>query len=199
MNNRIGMIKYSIDKHSCLLYHSTDDLFDILGPYFKEGLENNNFCAWILPESMRIEEAESALGKTIKDLNHYIAIKQIEIIDCKNFYLKSGTFNALDVLRYWAQKENQILEKGFDGIRVCGDGTWGLKEEYWASFRTYEQEVDTILKRSKQRMTAVCTYCVNHLELQQLLDIGTFHKTTLCKKTGQWDNLSPYDFDIVTN
>ncbi len=30
--------------HFCLFYETVDDLSDILIPYFKAGLENNEFC-----------------------------------------------------------------------------------------------------------------------------------------------------------
>jgi MEDS: MEthanogen/methylotroph, DcmR Sensory domain len=197
--NKVDVIKYTPpDKHSCVLYSSTGDLFEVLAPYFKAGLENNEFCIWILSEPLKIEEAKFALSKAVKDLDYYIVEKQIEIWDYKEFYLKFGTFTAFDMLKYWAKKEREVLEQGFHGMRVSGDGTWGLKE-YWLSLRDYEQEINAILNLSKQHMTAICTYCVNKLELQQLLDIGTFHQTVLCKKMGQWTNLTAYDFDIATN
>jgi len=33
--------------HLCLLYQTKKDLIDVLVPYFKAGLENNEFCMWV--------------------------------------------------------------------------------------------------------------------------------------------------------
>ena len=33
--------------HLCLFYETKEDLTDILVPYFKAGLQNNEFCMWI--------------------------------------------------------------------------------------------------------------------------------------------------------
>jgi len=34
---------------------------DVLIPYFKAGLENNEFCLWVIPEPLDEEEAKEAL------------------------------------------------------------------------------------------------------------------------------------------
>lgn len=36
--------------HFCLFYQTKEDLIDILVPYFKAGLENNEFCMWVTSE-----------------------------------------------------------------------------------------------------------------------------------------------------
>jgi len=33
--------------HLCQFYHTKEDLIEILVPYFKAGLENNEFCMWV--------------------------------------------------------------------------------------------------------------------------------------------------------
>ncbi|MFH1416584.1 MAG: MEDS domain-containing protein [Elusimicrobiota bacterium] len=33
--------------HLCQFYRTKQDLIEILVPYFKQGLENNEFCMWI--------------------------------------------------------------------------------------------------------------------------------------------------------
>ncbi|HEY0087527.1 MAG TPA: MEDS domain-containing protein, partial [Candidatus Lokiarchaeia archaeon] len=43
--NFIGKIPWGT--HFCQFYQAKDDLIDILVPYFKAGLENDEFCMWI--------------------------------------------------------------------------------------------------------------------------------------------------------
>ena len=49
--------------HFCQFYQTKEDLMDILVPYFKEGLENNEFCLWITSQPLEVEEAKEVLGK----------------------------------------------------------------------------------------------------------------------------------------
>ena len=44
--------------HLCLFYQTAEDLIDILVPYFKAGLRNNEFCLWITSEPLNKEVAE---------------------------------------------------------------------------------------------------------------------------------------------
>ena len=45
--------------HVCQFYQTKDDLTDILVPYFKVGLENNEFCMWITGDLLDEKEIRS--------------------------------------------------------------------------------------------------------------------------------------------
>ncbi|MHB8101140.1 MAG: MEDS domain-containing protein [Methanosarcina sp.] len=55
--------------HFCQLYQTKEDLMDILLPYFKAGLENNEFCVWVTSESLDAEEAKDDLRRTVPDFS----------------------------------------------------------------------------------------------------------------------------------
>jgi len=60
----IGVIdKVPWGTHFCQFYQTKEDLIDILVPYFKAGLENNESCVWITCEPLTDEEAKKALQK----------------------------------------------------------------------------------------------------------------------------------------
>ena len=80
--------------HLCQFYQTKEDLIDILVPYFKAGLENNEFCMWITAEPLHVDEAKKTLGKVVKDLDTYIANGQIEIMDAGQWYTKTGSFDV---------------------------------------------------------------------------------------------------------
>jgi hypothetical protein len=42
--------------HFCQFYQTRKDLIDILVPYFKAGLENNEFCMWVTSEPLNVDE-----------------------------------------------------------------------------------------------------------------------------------------------
>ena len=67
--------------HLCQFYQTKKDLIDILVPYFKAGLENNEFCMWITSEPLKVEDAKAALKIVVKNLDHFIKKGQIKILD----------------------------------------------------------------------------------------------------------------------
>jgi hypothetical protein len=46
--------------HFCHFYETKEDLLDILIPYFKVGLESNEFCIWAVLDPLNEEEATNA-------------------------------------------------------------------------------------------------------------------------------------------
>ena len=38
--------------HFCLFYETKEDLLDTLVPYFKAGLEHNEFCVWVVADAL---------------------------------------------------------------------------------------------------------------------------------------------------
>ena len=53
--------------HVCMFYELKEDLLDTVGPYFKAGLESNEFCLWAPSEPVTVEEAHLALSRRIPD------------------------------------------------------------------------------------------------------------------------------------
>src|SRR5437870_12490583 len=67
--------------HFCYFYETTQDLLDTLVPYFIAGLENKEFCLWIVSNSelLTLEEAKDALRQALPDLERYLEEGSIEI------------------------------------------------------------------------------------------------------------------------
>ena len=130
--------------HFCQFYRTKEDLIDILVPYFKAGLEDNEYCMWVTSEPLTSQEAKRVLGGKVKNFDEYIKKGQIEIIDYDQWYTKSGCFNLDIVLESWVEKEKHVLERGFDGLRVSGNTFW-LEESCWRDFTNYEETVNKVI------------------------------------------------------
>jgi hypothetical protein len=59
--------------HFCQFYATSQDLIEILVPYFKEGLAANEFCMWVTSEPLQVDQATAALRWAVPDLDGYIA------------------------------------------------------------------------------------------------------------------------------
>jgi PAS domain S-box-containing protein len=170
--------------HFCQFYQTKQDLIDILVPYFKAGLENNEFCMWITSEPLMVAEAQEAIREIVKDFDEYLRKGQIEVISYDEWYLLGGTFNDDRVLDGWVSKLEQALARGYSGLRLTGNTFW-LERNHWQAFTEYEAKVNNVI--GQYRMLALCTYSLNKCDAAAVIDVVKNHQFALIKQKGSWD------------
>ncbi|MCL4377410.1 MAG: MEDS domain-containing protein [Actinobacteria bacterium] len=177
--------------HFCQFYKTKDDLIDILVPYFKTGLENNEYCMWITSEPLPKEKAAEALKKSLPDSDNYIKKRQIEIIPYDEWYLKDGSFKSERVLSGWVEKLNKALSRRYEGLRLTGNTFW-LEKKDWISFTDYEEAVNNIIGQYK--MLALCSYCLDKCNATDILDVVSNHEFALIRSEKKWQLFENYKY-----
>jgi len=170
--------------HFCQFYQTKQDLIEILVPYFKAGLENNEFCMWITSEPLMVSEAQEAMRKAVKDFDEYLRQGQIEVIPYNEWYLLGGKFSDDRVLAGWVSKLEQALARGYSGLRLTGNTFW-LERNHWRAFTEYEAKVNDVI--GKYNMLAICTYCLDRCDGAAVIDVVRNHQFALVKQGGRWD------------
>jgi PAS domain S-box-containing protein len=170
--------------HFCQFYETANDLIDILVPYFKAGLGDNEFCMWVTSEPLSREEAENAMRKAVPDFAKFLKRGQMEIVSYGEWYLKDGAFDLQRVLDAWIGKLNEALAKGYDGIRVAGNTAW-LEKKDWKDFADYEEKVNSVI--GKYRMIVVCTYSISKCGAAEVIDVICNHQFALIRREGKWE------------
>jgi PAS domain S-box-containing protein len=170
--------------HFCQFYENSQDLIETLVPYFREGLTSNEFCMWVTSEPLGVQQAREALKKVVPNLEDYIRSGQIEIIDYKDWYVRSGRFSADEVLKGWVDKLTAALDKGFEGLRLSGNTFW-LEKAVWEDFRRYEEAINNVIGGYK--MLAMCTYSLERCGATEILDVVANHEFALIKRQGRWE------------
>jgi signal transduction histidine kinase len=152
--------------------------------YFKAGLENKEFCLWVVSEPLTEPEAWNALRETIPELDEYRADGSIEIFHAREWYLKHGSFDIERVIRAWNDKLSRVLDRGYAGLRVSGDAGW-LERKDWSSLCHYEKMVnDSVVD---QNMTLLCTYPMATSGAADLLDVISTHQFAGAMRNGSWE------------
>ncbi len=170
--------------HFCQFYQTKQDLIEILVPYFKAGLEGNEFCMWITSAPLDQEEARQALQESLPDLNRYLQQGQIEILPYSEWYLGKGVFNSERVLKGWVKKLESALSRGFTGLRLSGNTFW-LEKANWRSFTDYEAAVNRVI--GKYNMLALCTYSLEKCNASEVIDVIRNHEFAIIKQEGRWE------------
>ncbi len=174
--------------HFCQFYKTKEDLLEILVPFFKSGLENNEFCIWVTSEPLNEKDATQAMMTAIPDFDGFLKKGQMEIIPHTDWYLKGGFFDSKRVMNGWIEKLNNALAKGYDGLRLTGNTFW-LEKKDLKSFSDYEEEVNSVIGKCK--IVAVCTYSLERSGASQVAELITTHQFAIMKREGKWD--------IITN
>jgi PAS domain S-box-containing protein len=170
--------------HCCLFYETKADLLDTLVSYCAAGLENREFCMWVVAAPLTEEDAVGALRQAVPDIDRYLADGSIEIVAARDWYLQDGTFNLERVIRGWNEKLARALDRGYSGVRVTGDTVW-LERTDWKDFCDYEESVNVAF--ANQRLAALCTYPLDACGAGEVLDVVRTHQFAIAKRRGEWD------------
>lgn len=170
--------------HFCHFYETKQDLLDVLLQYFAAGLENNEFCIWVVSDPLGEEEARRAFGEAIADAGRYLAAGRMEIVPHTEWYLKGGAFVAERVIDGWSRKLAEALANGFDGLRVNGNESW-LTDENRKDFLQYEKKLDE--KLAGQRMIVLCSYPLSGSSAAAVLDVARAHQFAAVRRRGNWE------------
>jgi PAS domain S-box-containing protein len=172
--------------HFCYFYETKQDLLDILVPYFKAGLENNEFCLWVISPPLTLEEVINALRKVVPDLDRHLMERSIEILPHDEWYFKEGVLDLSRVITGWNEKLNEALARGYEGMRVSGNKGW-IQKEGWREFRDYEKELAVLLE--DKRMIVLCHYLLAKHTAAEVLDVARNHLFTIARRYGNWEVL----------
>jgi PAS domain S-box-containing protein len=171
--------------HFCYFYETQQDLLDVLIPYFKTGLENQEFCLWVISNSelLTVEEATSALRDALPDLDRYVAERSIEVIGHEDWFLSGSTFDPHKVASRFREKLNEALARGYAGMRVNGSPAW-LRDAGKIELRKFEAELDELFPN--ERTIASCTYPLTSVGGQEIFDVVRTHQFAIARRQGKW-------------
>src|ERR1700682_5014913 len=170
--------------HFCLFYETQTDLLETLVSYCKAGLENQEFCLWVVAEPLTGEAAERALKRAVPDFDRYFADRSIEIVAARDWYLQDGTFDLNRVIGGWNEKLARASARGYAGVRVTGDTAW-LEKKDWKDFCEYEESLNQAV--ANQRLAVLCTYPLAACGAAEILDVVRTHQFAVTKRRGSWD------------
>jgi PAS domain S-box-containing protein len=98
--------------HICVFYTSEAELHEVLVPFVKAGLENNERCCWEVRSSASRDETTRVLADGLADFAEYLALAQIEIV------LSEGSAESAQPDRAIERRLDEAILAGFDGLRL---------------------------------------------------------------------------------
>jgi signal transduction histidine kinase len=170
--------------HFCVFYETNDDLVEMLIPYFKAGIENREFCFWVLAEHLTEDDARSALSRAMPLSDRHLIEQNIEFLRSEECYLKGGIFNLERVTSEWGDRLARALAAGYEGIRVSGYAGW-LQTREWPEFWKYEGSLNKSILDLP--MIVLCTYPLTGSRGSDILDVAHTHQCAVSRRGGNWE------------
>lgn len=167
----------------CHFYETGVDLFDILLPYFQQGLINNERCLWVVFEPYTVADAIQALCIVLPTVDQHLASGALEIVHYTQWYDHDTTHDLVWLIATWQEKLAQALADGYAGLRVNGNEAW-LTTQPWPEFLVYEETLRALI--AKQRMLVLCTYPLAVTSASELFDLARLHEFAIIKRHGKW-------------
>src|SRR3984957_118192 len=162
--------------HLAHFFAAGDELRDVLVPYFRAGLENNERCLWVTGEAFNADQARSALRAAVPDLDKRERSGHIEIANGNEWYAAGEKLRPHDLLSGLLQREQDALGLGYAGLRTNGNCAW-VSRDQWSDFLDYETLVQKAV--SGRRMICMCSYCMDELGDGAHIEVMQRHDMTL--------------------
>lgn len=181
--------------HFCVFYETKQDLLDILVPYFRTGVANNEFCVCYVgvDEFNTVAEAKRRLGAKLPELGQWLKEGKMEIVSRPEWFWSNGKISLPTTLNRFRQKAAHALRHGFSGLRFHGGPAWLIAEAGESKFRDYEAKLDSML--ANQPTICACTFPLFLTGAGQILDAARTHKFAVTVRNGAWNRVEINDAD----
>jgi len=179
--------------HFCLFYETKEDLLDTLVSYCRSGLENGEYCLWVVADYFTVDEASDALREVVPDLDRHLADSNLELVPTRDWFGRGGMFERQRARDNWFERLDRAGARGYRGVRATGDTTWLAKKDWnhWCDFEDGMNEefrgLVSSLPIGHQRLAMLCTYPLAGCGAPQILDVVRTHQFVLARRYGNWD------------
>jgi hypothetical protein len=179
----------------CQFYNSKEELVKLLVPYFKQGLERNEACVWLVGD-MSAEEAKNALAAAVSGLEHYMAKGLMQIGHYSEFDTNpDGTLRPADKLReQFADVGSTVRASGPEGPHASGNA--GCADNGAAASQLMDDESKVNCAIQSSRMMAVCTYPAKATFRRRCRDLIRDHGKIFVKR-GEWMHDKSRDAEVI--
>ncbi|HZW13347.1 MAG TPA: MEDS domain-containing protein [Noviherbaspirillum sp.] len=164
--------------HICAFFNSRDEEYEVLTPFFKEAVDQNEKNLHIVGPAM-LDDHRKRLSQAGIDVPHCEACGQLEVVKWQDAYLnEDGAFEKEKMLVTVEHLTGAGRDKGFNRLRIMGNMDWVFAGIPGASdILEYEAEVNEVLSRNQQ--PAVCVYDIAKLSGSMMMDLLRTHPLVL--------------------
>src|SRR5213594_4269255 len=132
-------------RHVCAFFHGAEEEYRILLPFVKEGLARGEKAIHIVDPALRDDHLARLRGVGI-GVEAAQARRQLEVLDWKDTYLRTGSFDRRAMTALVEDMLNRTRAEGFPRARIVGHMEWALQDGCdTAALVEYEARMNDVL------------------------------------------------------
>lgn len=159
--------------HVCAFYDGTDEQYDVLLPFLKEGLEAGDRAVTFVDAHERGARIER-LRQGGVDVEAAERNGQLEIDTWDDVYLRGGRFEVAKMLGFVQETINTGRGRGFARTRAWANMEWALPDAPGADqLLLYESRLNFVLPLYSEAV--VCAYDITRFPASVLEDVARAH------------------------
>lgn len=158
--------------HICAFFDSREQEYDVLGPYFLEGLEQGEQVINIVDDERRGEHRARLLTHGIP-VDEAIAAERLKVLTSEETYTKGGRFGAE---RMYEMLQGALADAKRSGrkVRTSGVMDWATRGHAGTEeLMDYEARVNVLVPMYD--CTLLCVYDLAEINGRMMMDILTTH------------------------
>lgn len=170
--------------HFCSIFETPEDLIFMMVSYFKAGLENNEYCVYVVADSQSIPDIVRTIGKAIAGIERYINEGSIKIITYSDLMGSPDNHTSDEMLAKWDELLEMALLQGYEGLRINNDHFFSGQT---TSLCLAGPSVDIQAHIKNKNILVLSTCPVSECSAAEIIEIITLHGTVCVKRNGLWD------------
>lgn len=177
--NNLSLAGTALDAfHVCAFFNSKEEEYEVLCPYFQEGIAQGEKNLHIVNPAY-LSEHKAQLNAGGVDVEHCESCGQLEVVPWQDAYFdESGKFDKDRMLAVVDHLTGSGREAGFSRLRIMGNMDWAAADESgFDSLIQYEAEVNEVLAHNRQ--PAICVYDISKLTGAMMMNLLRTHPLTL--------------------
>ncbi len=164
--------------HICAFFDSRSEKYEILAPYFNEGLAAGDHVINVVDADSRGEHLRN-LAENDVVLEPAMTTGQMRVLTSEETYLKEGTYDLEGMLELLRETLETARRDGHR-VRTCGEMNWIERSEISSQrVMEYEARVNQFLPTFD--CTLLCVYDLAHTRPAMLSDILATHPFAIIK------------------
>ena len=163
--------------HVCAFFNSRNEEYDIVTPFFKEGLDWGEKTLHIVDPALISDHVDRLRSRHV-DTERCMACSQMEVLSWDDVYLRGDVFDQDRMLTAIEEAITAGREAGYPRMRIMGNMGWTLKERPGTEqVLEFESRVNEVLARHRQ--LAICVYDMAKMSGTLMMDLLRSHPLTL--------------------
>lgn len=169
-----GLDSIAPGDHMCLLYDNDDDYREVMVPFVRQGIEQNQRVLFVTGQRTADAIFESLIGDDSFPLQTAIDSGQLKTLSEKRAYFRDGVFDPDEMIARIEAETEEAIAAGYSALRVTGEMSWALGGVTGADrLVEYEIKVDDFYPHS--RALALCCYDMRRFDPDVVLGVLQAH------------------------